>query len=322
MGDFFNHPNKTIIRNFWCKPIIKGLYEILGQNLVYLGLPGLHAIDLVSWIEYLSYIIAIDCGHYSEKFNIGKARANIHKLNTILNRLERENKISGYSLYLGYIEEVVLKGLDRNGERFAPNKIVNIYNLDFCNSLTVPLKIVDLKGQITKYFKNEVIRKLLEFERDLLKPDHEKKFVMFITVHSNFWQNEAEQYFKSKNDLRFKEYSHVIDRLDIAEKTVRLLRMYFIDILKSHFTTAGFTPYFLPTIYYKGLGNNNLLCFTVVGKYVKLPSAIAPFNQDFDKLISEKFITPTHDKLEYLISTLRETNPNKDPIKLLDDSSL
>jgi hypothetical protein len=320
MGEFSDHPNKIIIRDLWCKPIIRHLYETLGAKLVYLGLPGLKAIDLITWIDFLDYVIAIDCGDYSKPYNLEKARDKIQTLNTVLNRLERENRISGYSLYLGYIEQVILKGFDKNGEKFSLSQTVNIYNLDFCNSLTAPLTIVDLKGNRFTYFKNEVIRKLLEFERDLEKPDSQKKFVMFITIHSKFFFDEAAQHFTSKGDEIFLDYRRFLEGLTDFEKNLRLLRYYFLDILKYHFTTTGFIPYFFPTIFYKGVGNNFLLTFTVVGKYVKSPSAIAPFSQDLDSLIHQKFITPHKGKIDYLATSLHEEDPIIDVRGLLDES--
>jgi hypothetical protein len=324
MGAFIDHPNKKIIRELWCKPIIKHIYDKLGYGLVYLGLPGLEAIDLLTWIEYIKYVVAIDCGHYTtEKYDLFIARQKIKKLNEILNNLDRKGAISGYSLYLGFIEEIVLKGIDKNGEKFTQKNTVNIYNLDFCNSLTVPLKIVDLKGNVTTYyFKNEVIRKLLEFERDLDKPDHDKRFIMFITVHTNFWEDEAEKYFESKNDSMFDSYKEFIRDLSQPERVVRLLRFYFLDILKQHFTVSSFTPLFFPTIIYNGVGENQLMCFTIAGKFIKQASAIAPFYQNIDLLIHQKFIFPDKNKLNFFISSISEKNSIIDPIKPLEESQL
>jgi len=323
MGAFIDHPNKKIIREYWCKPIIKHIHGKLGYGLVYLGLPGLEAIDLLTWIDYIKYVVAIDCGDYTpERYDISIARQNIKKLNEILNNLDRKGAISGYSLYLGFIEEVVLKGIDKNGEKFTQKDTVNIYNLDFCNSLTVPLKIVDLEGGISKYYKNEVIRRLLEYERDLEKPDSNKRFIMFITIHSKFWEEEAEKYFKSKDDTDFNNFKEFIKNLREPDRIVRLLRYYFLDILKLHFTASSFIPYFFPTILYSGVGNNQLMCFTIAGKYIKQASAIAPFKQNIDVLNRQKFLMPKNKKIDFLISSLIESNPVNDPIRQVEESLL
>lgn len=323
MGEFFDHPNKITIRDSWCKPIIRGISNHLSKKLVYLGLPGLDAIDITTWLEYIKFIIAFDCGDYNQQnFNIAIAREKIGKLGGILNSLERRGDIDGYSLYLGFIEEVILKGIDKNGQTFGIHDTINIYNLDFCNSLTLPLKIVDLNGEISTYYKNEVIRKLLELERDLPRPDASKQFLMFITVHISIFEEEAVRYLENRLDAPFKDYSQLINNLRPTDKKAFLLRFYFLDILLQQFTTTGFTPYFFPTILYQGLGRNKLMCFTVVGKYAKLPSAGAPFNQGFNNLIKEKFLSPNHGRMGIISSAIATLDPSSDPVFHLENSPL
>ena len=170
MGDFKDHPIKKVIREQWCKPLIKHISEKLGYKLTYLGLPGIEAIDVLTWIEYLNKVIAFDIGDYSETYDSSKAKQNILVLNNKLSDLERKGLLENYSLYHGYIEEIVLKGMDRNRVSFNQSDIVTIYNLDFCNSLTVPLKLTDpYTGEVSEYYKTEVLRRLVELQRELSK---------------------------------------------------------------------------------------------------------------------------------------------------------
>jgi hypothetical protein len=155
MGNFHNHPTKEVIRTQWCKPILKYIKEFLGYKLVYLGLPGIEAYDIISWLEYLDRVIAFECGDYQAS-DIEKAKENINKLNEILSSFERKGLLQTYSLYNGYIEKVILKGRDDSGDIFSLDDIVTVYNLDFCNSLTVPMTIVDDKGNMSKHYKSEV----------------------------------------------------------------------------------------------------------------------------------------------------------------------
>lgn len=321
MGEFVDNPSKATIRNVWCRPVLEYIHEHLGYDLVYFGLPGLDAIDLYTWIDFIKYVIAIDCGHYTEeRYDIDLARKNIEKLNEILNRLEREEKLTGYSLYLGYIEEIILKGIDKNGREFTQKDAINIYNLDFCNALTVPLKIVSLDGEVKTYYKNEVIRKLLEFERDIEKPNSSKRFIMFITVHTNFWEDEARKYFEYSDDEAFFTYRELIRHLSPYERKVRLLRYYLIHILKTHFTASSFSPYFLPTLLYEGSGDNQLMCFTIIGKYTKQASSVAPFTQCFSDLTIQKFLSPIEGAIRYHISAIKEKNSGDNPITHIRES--
>jgi hypothetical protein len=312
MGNFIDHPNKITIREKWCKLLLHHLHHNLGYKLTYFGLPGIRALDVITWIEYLDYVIAIDCGDYSKNYNLDKAKDNLNKLQAILSDFERKDMISGYSLYLGFLEEVVLKGRDRNFKTFTQNRTVQIYNLDFCNSLAVPIEISDEKGNVSKYYKNEVIRKLLSTQGEICFNNEAGKFLMFITVHTYFWEKEAESHFNANE--QHNEYFKEIENLNPTQKVERLLRYYFYDILKDHFKANGFIPDFLPTILYEGAGKNKLMCFTLIGTFVKNPSATAPFNQQIDSLIKQKFIYPNKGELNVLDGIDFERNISTNPI--------
>lgn len=321
MQGFNDHPTKKVIREQWCKPLIKHLYEKLGYKLTYLGLPGIEAIDILTWIEYLSKVIAFDIGDYSEPYDNEIAKKNILKLTNKLNELETKGQLDTYSLYHGYIEEVVLKGMDRNRSSFNQNGIVTIYNLDFCNSLTVPLKLTDPNtGNVNTFYKAEVIRKLLERQLEIAKENNGGKFIFYLTVHSHFWQNEAEKLFVGVNSDLYSKYLSTLENLDERDRNIRLLRLYLIDFMSTHFCSNQFIPEFLPTLYYKGTGDNWLLCFTIIGTFVKNAACKAPFYQSTEKLINEKFLLPDDKTITNLIQdTLREKNCKLDPVNAIQE---
>ncbi len=314
MAEFRDHPNKIIIREKWCLPILKHLRENLGYKLVYLGLPGIEGLDILTWINYLDYIIAIDCGDYSRNYDFELANENFKKLNRLLLKLETEKKISGFSLFLGYIEQVILKGYDENGNKFSQHNLVHIYNLDFCNTLNSPLRIVDIKGNVNKHYKLEVIRKLVGLQRDLCKTNQHDRFIMFVTVRSDFWKREAEVFFSNNPNDEFSKYYNSIKGLENSEKKIRLLRYYFFDIIKSHFTSNSFIPEFFPPVYYKGLRNSKLICFTITGTYIQGPSAIAPFYQQLDEIINYKFLGPNESNIININTVDSEINTSSNPI--------
>lgn len=319
MSVFKDHPVKVVIREKWCKPLIKHLYENLGYKLSYLGLPGLEAIDILTWIDYLNNIIAFDIGDYSKEYNDEVAKKNISKLYGLLSELETRGLIDNFSLYHGYIEEVVLKGIDRNRSKFSQYENITIYNLDFCNLLTVPLNLTDpLTGESYKYYKTEVIRKLLEIQRELSMKGKSTKFIFYLTIHSMFWENEAERVFDG-NEL-YPKYYQSLDKCDPHHRNIRLLRFYIFDIIKTHFSSNQFIPEFLPTLYYQGTGENMLLCFTVVGTFFKSPSCIAPFYQNIEFLINEKFLQPNEKDIYYFIQdSVNETNCILDPVDAIKE---
>ncbi len=321
MNEFNDHPVKQVIREQWCKPLIKHLYEKLGYKLTYLGLPGIDAIDILAWIDYLNKVIAFDIGYYPKPYNKTKAEENIAVLSNILNELETNGSIETYSLFHGYIEDVVLKGMDLNRTPFKLNEVVTIYNLDFCNPLTAPQKIIDpISGEVYSFYKSEVIRRLLELQRNHSSTNKNTKFIFHITVHSAFWEAEAENLFSGDNIDLYNQYTKSLAELDEQEKNIRLLRLYMIDVIKTQFCSNQFIPEFLPTLYYNGTTDNWLLCFTVIGTYIRSAAGKAPFYQSTEKLISEKFLQPNDINIKHLIQNfVREANCPKDPVEAIQE---
>jgi len=322
MRDFSDHTIKHVIRNQWCKPLIKHICEKLGYKLTYLGLPGIEAIDILTWIEYINKVIAFEIGDGSKEYNEEKANKNIKKLNSILDELETKGKLDSYSLFHGYLEDIVIKGIDKKGFKFNQDSNVRVYNLDFCNSLTSPRRIIDINGDTIEYYKSEAIRKILEIQRDIAKEKKESKFILFLTVHSHFLEEEARArkvFSGSIYKVIYNKHKNSINQLGESEKNIRLLRLYLITTLSQQFCSCQFIPEFFPSLYYEGSGGNKLICFTVLGTFDDNPSAVAPFFQNIEELISEKFLNPQKTKIEHLIQkNVTELNCIKDPIKNIE----
>jgi hypothetical protein len=321
MTEFHDHPTKRTIREQWCKPLLEHINKELGYKLIYLGLPGIKILDILAWQEYLDKVIAFDCGDYNDPPDPVISKSNLDELDENLRTLERKEILTNYSLYRGYIEKVVLRGLDENGNRFNQTDFVTVYHLDFCNSLTSPFKIFDDKGNISEHYKTEVITKLLEYERDASGKNENKKFVMFLTVHSHFFEKEAERLFDQEDSKIYKKYRVKVSKLGEQDKKIRLLKLYTFHVLKNHFCSRQFIPDFLSPIYYEGTGNHWLICFTVIGTYEKTASGSAIFNQDIAKLLYSKFLIADKDSIKPLENdNFEETNTEADPVKLFGNS--
>jgi hypothetical protein len=319
MSEFKDHPVKIIIREQWCKPIIRHLRENLGYQLVYFGLPGINCYDLICWLEHIDYVIAIDCGDYNTKeWDFEKANDKIKELNSLLLSFERREEISGFSLYLGFLEEVIFKKRDKNGQEFSFNNSVHIFNLDFCNALTTPFKVVHDGGNIKTYYKTQVIRRLLDLQNDVDNTGA-SKFIMFVTIHSHFWEEEAKEHFNDGRDETYNQYYETIKELPENERIIRLLRYYFIDIVKTQFTSTEFIPEFFPAIIYNGLGDHILICFTIAGTLFKRRSGVAPFHQNVEEIVNSKFLNATEDGIQVLPKEEDKIEIKNDPISLFED---
>jgi len=49
--NYTDHPRKQVFRSQWASPLIQFINTELKKNLVYLGLPGIGALDIKEWIK-------------------------------------------------------------------------------------------------------------------------------------------------------------------------------------------------------------------------------------------------------------------------------
>jgi hypothetical protein len=294
MAGYMNHPSKRVIREYWCKPLLRFIHENLGYKLTYLGLPAAEAYDILCWLDHINYVIAFQCRDYPNPSSVEQPQVDVLKLESKLRELERRGNIESFALYDGYMEEVLIKGKDTTGKIFSQDRTVTIYNLDFCNSITVPLIFYDEKHNKKEAFKSEAIRKLLEIQRDLSFNNNGAKFVMFLTVHSNFFLQEQERFTKQERDAQLRSYVSKVTKLSGLEKNLRLLKSYVYQMLKNFFCSLGFSPEFLPVIYYQGADSdgraNWLVHFTIIGVHNRNPSAIANCPQPPEAFLNQKFL--------------------------------
>lgn len=318
MGEFKDTIKKEVIRKQWCKPLIKFINEKLNYKLIYLGLPGPQALDLLEWIEHIDQVIAFQCRDYPNPSSVDQPREKVLELDAKLRDFEREGKLTTFSLYDGYIEEIVLRSKDINGDEFSQNDVVTIYNLDFCNGITVPLEVIDDEGNLLEYYKSDAIKKLLEIQRDISSKIGSKKFIMFLTIHSGFWHEEEKKFISQAESEPLRKYLKKIGYLKGNAKRIRLLKAYIFDMLKSYFCNYGFTPEFLPAVYYKGAGtekNNWLILFTIIGAECK-GIAKALYFQNTKSLLNQKFLTVRNKYLDHWHQrNFDETECSKDSVK-------
>lgn len=296
MAKTFSTPSKVKIRQEWNLPLLKLISEKTGQKLVYLGLPSPDADDIHDWIEYIDKVIAFQCRAYPEPSNSEQGKEAIEELENKLNHLETQGKISNYSIYDGYIEEVLLRGRDISNNTYNQEDVITLYNLDYCNSLSAPISYIDLNGEVKEGYKFDTIQKLMEFQHRINVDS--KKFILFLTINCDYFEPEMGELIGDGCDRILKPIHDQYENIDdIVEKKARLLRSYTIQNLKTFFTSNGFIPEFLPTINYngkplpKGKGRRFILLhFTVLGTQMAQRAGVAPFYQNIDDVIRQNFI--------------------------------
>ena len=110
--------------------------------MLYLGLPSPEAEDIIDWIEFIDEVIAFQCREDGKPSEVGQSRIAVKALEDKLSQFEKKGFLNNFIVYDGYIEEVLFKGKDNMSQAFAHSNTINVYNLDFCNSITSPIEFL------------------------------------------------------------------------------------------------------------------------------------------------------------------------------------
>lgn len=320
---FNEHARKSMIRKSWCKPQLHELHTTLKSKLVYLGLPDVKGLDILEWIEYLDKVIAFQCSEYKNK------KIKVKDLDDLLLRLEREKKINSGFVYQGYMEDIVMGGASERGDTYTQNDYLRIYNLDFCNNLQTPRVTRDRDGKPIKYYKVDIIKRLLEHQLKVSNDEKNRNFIMYLTVSSDTFKiSESEIDNKIIN-----AYLKKIGKLTKpAVKAARQMKAYCYFILSKIFREEGFHSEFLPTVYYMGseypnkekggkLDNHRMMTFTVLGTRRKDNEEF--LEQNIEKVLSEKFIWVTNSAISpYKDIHIEETDCEHNSQKVIQASDI
>lgn len=290
---FTDHARKDFIRKNWCKPLIKALSENLQKKLIYIGLPDIEALDVLEWIDYLDKVIAFQCSNYNGQ------QINVAQLDNLLQNLERQDKLKSGFVYQGWMEDIVMGGLSERGQTYSQTDFLKIYNLDFCSNILLPRRVLNSRGHVIQYItKLEVIDKFLEYELAASKQGKGQKFIMYITVNTNTFNNDL----KEVKENCIKKYLKKVSAIRKPEVlAVRNLKAYCFAMLRQQFEKYDFNIEFLPPVFYYGsqypnrethkLQPHRMMTFTILG--TRRIDDQALYNQDCDKFLTDKFVFAT-----------------------------
>ncbi len=287
----FNTPDKEYIRKYYNKIIIRHLKEKYNCNIIYYGLPSPDADDIAEWIDYISSVVAFQCRNYGVISDPDQSTEAVDKLIEKLNSWEASGKIDNYVVYDGYMEEVLFKGYDNSESGsidYNHTNHITLFNLDFCNSITSPQEYITRDGdRITKY-KMELIDKILEFQSRV--SEESDKFIIFLTVQSSFTGADLCEYLEV-NKAYFTKYEH------LPKETKKQLKLkYFIESnLYEKIKAHNYIPQFMPTIFYKGIRDVDMMHFAVMcirPQENKKRGGVFIYNQLADEVVNSLPIVP------------------------------
>jgi|SRR5579883_3116366 hypothetical protein len=257
MSIFEGSSNKALIRQLWDLPIVRQWSERCGHPLSYFGLPGPSIEDILDWRSYLGYCTGVERLRDEKKER--EEDLNVHRLihkNVLLNEIDE------FQLLLGYVENIILDGVDQ--VRIHPRMSTNehplvssfhydLVNLDFLGGMGYK------KDKKTKKSRRvEAIKKLLERQR-------ETNFLFMLTLNvRDQIDGELIRYLiGAKQEIGSQQLQDILDwyvNCGRGMKEYRLKATVPLFIRKEG-EVCGFDCFCYPPIAYIGSGSARMVHF-------------------------------------------------------------
>lgn len=248
---FKDNPEKRVVREQWNTPLLQYLHQQYGVKYRYLGLPGTELIDVILWKDMIEEVIAFEP---PDKDTGGREAFNTLSVNF------RKLLFQGH-LYCGTLEEVLLQRRDREGQEYVQDKVVTLYNLDFCNEISSRIQT----NEGSKVWRFEAIRQVLRDQLDCYKREKNaapQYFILMVTVRNQISAGKILYYLRPsalQGDARhfFKKCS-ATNAIPQDKNTPLLgshswaLKALLHHILCTYFGNPNFSALFFPPVLYEG----------------------------------------------------------------------
>ena len=141
----FDSPGKRAVREHWNTPLLGFLNQVHGFRYRYMGLPGVDLIDVRLWRDMIEEVIAFEVPARPTRQD-PEGRRRIRTLRRNLQVLG----IPGHAFF-GPMEEVVILRQDYDGTPYDQNKLITLYNLDFCDEIASRIATKEQGAQIWRF---------------------------------------------------------------------------------------------------------------------------------------------------------------------------
>lgn len=179
------------MREEWNTPFLKYIHEQYGVKYRYFGLPGTELEDIRLWRNMIEEVIAFEIPSSD-----GDERSNIIQLRTNLKKLGIR-----HVAYYGSFEEVVIIGEDWEGQEYKQDKLITLYNLDFCDEISSSVETQERGKKKLRYEAIRVI--LLDQKRCYLDREDGQPcyFIILLTIRNQIRAERIIEYLQSNNLL-------------------------------------------------------------------------------------------------------------------------
>ena len=244
---FRDPPDKRIVREEWNTPFLRYLHNEHGIRYRYMGLPGPDLVDVKLWRDMIEEVIAFErpSRGTDERADVAQLKANLIKLGI------------PQVTYFGTFEQVVMLRKDHDGQEYSQDRVVTLYNLDFCDEISSQIETLEYGKRRWRF---DALRVIVEDQMECYRRDrHPSHFIMLLTVRN---QAEAKRISELLSITPLPETNAY---RSICEQTAPIpasgplmgthawaLKALMYNNLRRYFTTPNISALFFPFVKYIG----------------------------------------------------------------------
>jgi hypothetical protein len=246
-SSFRDFPAKRIVREHWNTPFLKYLHTEYRFRYRYMGFPGTDLVDVQLWKDMIDEVIAFELPSPgpNDRLWITQLRTNLRRLG-----------IPGVA-YLGSFEEVVILRRDHDGQLYKQDKVITLYNLDFCNEIASKVDTLEL-GK--KQWRFEALRVILQDQKQCyLQSGGPCHFIILLTVRNQIAATKIRDFLKNNLLEETHSYCKVCSTSNPIPSQGALigshawsLKAFLYNTLKNYFGAPNICALFFPIIKYIG----------------------------------------------------------------------
>jgi len=238
---------KRAVREQWDTPLLRHLNAHYGVRYRYLGLPGTELADIRLWKDMLDEVIAFQLPAPG-----GDPRRWILELRTNL-RVFGIRSIT----YFGSFEEVVVLRKDLDGQKYSQDKVITLYNLDFCDEIAS--RVTTRDGE--KAWRFEALRTIIHDQAESFRrTDEASHFIILLTVRNQISAGRIRQFLVPRY-LAQETHTYCRECMRIRRIPRRgplvgshawALKAFLYNTLRSYFGAPNISALFFPLVKYSG----------------------------------------------------------------------
>lgn len=244
---FSDSPGKRTVRKVWNTPFLRYLHSEYGIKYRYMGLPGSKLVDVNLWADMIDEVVAFEV-----KDNSFDGRESIRELRRNLALIRKQSLA-----YYGSFEEVVILGQDWDGQEYKQNKLVTLYNLDFCDEISSK---IDTKNLGEKVWRYAAIRQILIDQKECYQiASCPCFFIILLTVRNQIYSEKIRELLQDTLYHDTQRYSGICQATYPIPSNQNLvgthawaLKAFIHSILRSYFSTPNICSFFFPLVKYEG----------------------------------------------------------------------